>query len=105
MRIAIIPDPSGASAFYRAQFDKFTQQTGIRVELVGVEEDQFIQVLTSSAAAGELPDVIGSIPLSSVRTLSTNDLLNTDAAAVPRRCRRYGGCPPWSRRLRPSAWR
>jgi multiple sugar transport system substrate-binding protein len=62
--------------------DRFTRQTGVRVELVGVEEDQFNQVLTASAAAGELPDVIGSIPLSSVRTLSTNDLVITDATAA-----------------------
>jgi multiple sugar transport system substrate-binding protein len=71
-----LPDRVAAT---QAIINRFTQQTGIRVELVGVEEDQFNQVLTSSAAAGELPDVIGSIPLSSVRTLSTNDLVNTEA--------------------------
>jgi multiple sugar transport system substrate-binding protein len=74
-----LPDRVAAT---QAIIDRFSQQTGIRVELVGVEEDQFNQVLTSSAAAGELPDVIGSIPLSSVRTLSTNDLVNTDATAA-----------------------
>jgi multiple sugar transport system substrate-binding protein len=71
-----LPDRVAAT---QAIIDRFTQQTGIRVELVGVEEDQFNQVLTSSAAAGELPDVIGSIPLSSVRTLATNQLVNADA--------------------------
>ena len=55
----------------------FTQSTGIQVELVGVDEDQFNQLLTSAAAAGELPDVVGSQPLAAVRTLSANDLLNT----------------------------
>jgi multiple sugar transport system substrate-binding protein len=40
---------------------KFTAATGVKVDLVGVPEDQFNQVLTSSAAAGDLPDVIGSI--------------------------------------------
>jgi multiple sugar transport system substrate-binding protein len=59
--------------------DRFTQQTGIHVKLVGVEEDQFNQTLTASAAAGDLPDVIGSIPLSAVNTLATNDLTNSDA--------------------------
>ena len=57
----------------------FTESTGIQVELVGVDEDQFNQLLTSAAAAGELPDVVGSQPLAAVRTLSANDLLNTEA--------------------------
>lgn len=60
----------------------FTQSTGIQVELVGVDEDQFNQLLTSAAAAGELPDVVGSQPLAAVRTLSANDLLNTEATKV-----------------------
>jgi multiple sugar transport system substrate-binding protein len=60
----------------------FTEKTGIQVELVGVDEDQFNQLLTSAAAAGELPDVVGSQPLAAVRTLSANDLLNSEAAAA-----------------------
>lgn len=74
-----LPDRVAAT---QAIIDRFTQQTGVQVELVGVEEDQFNQVLTSSAAAGDLPDVIGSIPLSSVRTLATNDLVNSEATAA-----------------------
>ena len=61
---------------------KFTESSGIQVELVGVDEDQFNQLLTSAAAAGELPDVIGSQPLAAVRTLSANDLLNPEATAA-----------------------
>ena len=60
----------------------FTEKTGVQVELVGVDEDQFNQLLTSAAAAGELPDVVGSQPLAAVRTLSANDLLNPDATAA-----------------------
>jgi multiple sugar transport system substrate-binding protein len=60
----------------------FTEKTGIKVELVGVDEDQFNQLLTSAAAADELPDVIGSQPLAAVRTLSGNDLLNPEATAA-----------------------
>ncbi|HYH32382.1 MAG TPA: extracellular solute-binding protein [Pseudonocardia sp.] len=74
-----LPDRVAAT---QAIIDRFTQQTGIQVELVGVEEDQFNQTLTASAAAGDLPDVIGSIPLASVRTLSTNDLVNTEATGA-----------------------
>ncbi|MFP3822504.1 hypothetical protein SB658_27805, partial [Bacillus sp. SIMBA_008] len=33
--------------------DAFTEKTGIDVELVSVAEDQFAQLLTSSAAAGD----------------------------------------------------
>jgi multiple sugar transport system substrate-binding protein len=71
-----LPDRMAAT---QAIIDRFTQQTGIHVELVGVEEDQLNQTLTASAAAGDLPDVIGSIPLSAVNTLATNDLTNSDA--------------------------
>lgn len=61
--------------------DAFTTESGIKVELVPVAEDQFNQLLTSSAAAGDLPDVIGGVALPQVRTLSSNKLLNTDAVA------------------------
>ena len=61
--------------------DAFSQESGVEVELVPVAEDQFDQLLTSSAAAGDLPDVIGGISLPQVRTLSSNDLLDTDAVA------------------------
>ena len=61
---------------------KFTAETGVEVELVGVPEDQFNQVLTSSAAAGDLPDVIGSISLAQVRTLAANDLVDPAANAA-----------------------
>lgn len=71
-----IPDRVAAT---EAIIEDFTAETGIEVELVGVAEDQFNQVLTSGAAAGELPDVIGSIGLTQVRTLGANDLVNTQA--------------------------
>jgi len=62
--------------------DAFTEETGIEVELVSVAEDQFAQLLTSSAAAGDLPDVIGGISLPQVRTLSANEFVDTDAVAA-----------------------
>lgn len=74
-----IPDRVTAT---RQITNAFTEKTGIEVELVGVDEDQFNQLLTSAAAAGELPDVVGSQPLAAIRTLSANDLVNTDAAAA-----------------------
>src|SRR3712207_5787226 len=61
--------------------DAFTEETGTKVDLVPVAEDQFNQLLTSNAAAGKLPDVVGGIPLGQARTMSANQLLNTDAIA------------------------
>jgi multiple sugar transport system substrate-binding protein len=60
----------------------FTEETGIDVEFVGVDEDQFVQLLTSAAAAGELPDVVGSQPLAGVRTMAANEMVDSDAAAA-----------------------
>lgn len=57
---------------------EFTKSTGIKVDLVGVAEDQFSQIVTSAAAAGDLPDVIGALPLAAVRELEANDLLDTE---------------------------
>ena len=60
----------------------FTEASGVAVDLVPIDEDQFNQLLTSSAAAGELPDVVGALPLAGVQALATNELLDTDAAAA-----------------------
>ena len=61
--------------------DDFSQQSGLDVKLTAVAEDQFNQLLTSNAAAGELPDVIGGIPMGQARIMSANELLDTDAMA------------------------
>jgi multiple sugar transport system substrate-binding protein len=74
-----LPDRVAAT---QAIVDAFTKKTGIEVELVGVAEDQFNQLLTSAAAAGDLPDVIGSISLAQVRTLAANDLSDPDATGA-----------------------
>jgi multiple sugar transport system substrate-binding protein len=60
----------------------FTEESGIEVDLVAIDEDQFDQLLASSAAAGELPDVLGALSLSGVQALATNELVNTDVAAA-----------------------
>ena len=73
-----LPDRVAAT---QAIVDSFTAETGIEVELVAVAEDQFNQILTSNAAAGDLPDVMGGIPLGQIRTLSGNELIDTDAVA------------------------
>jgi multiple sugar transport system substrate-binding protein len=60
----------------------FTEESGIEVDLVAIDEDQFNQLLTSSAAAGELPDVVGALSLAGVQALSANELVNTDVPAA-----------------------
>jgi multiple sugar transport system substrate-binding protein len=57
---------------------EFTQQSGIKVNIVAVAEDQFDQTITSAAAADTLPDVVAALPLSALRTLESGDLLDTD---------------------------
>jgi multiple sugar transport system substrate-binding protein len=59
----------------------FTQQSGVEVDVVAVDEAQYNQLLVSSAASGELPDVIGGLGLPGVGALQANDLLDGDAAA------------------------
>ncbi|SDK11542.1 multiple sugar transport system substrate-binding protein [Nonomuraea maritima] len=66
-------------AVQNAVVDEFTRRTGIKVKLVGVAEDQFSQTITAAAAADDLPDVIGALPLASVRELEANDLLDTES--------------------------
>jgi len=57
----------------------FTKKTGVKVKLVGVDGSQFDQLVTSAAAAGKLPDVMGALPLDAVQYLAANDLVDTDA--------------------------
>jgi multiple sugar transport system substrate-binding protein len=73
-----LPDRVAAT---QAIVDAFTKESGIKVKLVAVAEDQFNQILTSNAAAGDLPDVMGGIPLGQIRTLSGNELIDTDAVS------------------------
>ncbi|WP_243715628.1 ABC transporter substrate-binding protein [Micromonospora sp. KC207] len=57
----------------------FTARTGTKVDLVTVAEDRFPALIATSAAAGELPDVVGSVSLAGVRTLAGNELLHPSA--------------------------
>ncbi|WP_406080766.1 ABC transporter substrate-binding protein [Micromonospora sp. NBC_00858] len=59
----------------------FTAKTGVQVELVTVNEDQFPSLISANAAAGDLPDVVGSVSLAGIRTLAGNELLHASANA------------------------
>ena len=56
----------------------FAGSSGVEVELVAVDPNQFNQLLISSAAAGRLPDVIGALPLAGVQLLATNELVDRE---------------------------
>ncbi|GIF67614.1 bicyclomycin resistance protein [Asanoa ishikariensis] len=60
--------------------DQFTAATGIQVKIVATDENQFTSLITSAAASGQMPDVVGALPLAAVSQMATNDLLDTDAA-------------------------
>jgi multiple sugar transport system substrate-binding protein len=64
----------------QALADKFTEQSGIKVNIVGTDENQFTQLITSAAAAGKLPDVVGALSLGAVAQMASNDLLDVEAA-------------------------
>jgi multiple sugar transport system substrate-binding protein len=74
-----LPDRVAAT---EAIVDAFVEDSGVDVEVVSVAEDQFAQLITSAAAAGDLPDVIGGISLPQVRTLSANELIDTQAVGA-----------------------
>jgi multiple sugar transport system substrate-binding protein len=57
---------------------RFEQKTGIDVKLVGVDESKLPQLIMSAAAAGNLPDVIGAVPLGQIWQMHGNELLNTE---------------------------
>ena len=73
-----LPDRVAAT---QAIVDRFTAATGIAVELVPVSEDQFNQLLTTSAAADDLPDV-GTV----IVAVGGGGLSSGVAAAVKLRC-------------------
>ncbi|MEN8583586.1 extracellular solute-binding protein [Burkholderia sp. RS01] len=73
-----LPDRMAKS---RAIVERFTAATGVTVDLVGIPAHRFKQMVASSAASGDLPDVIGSISLGQVRTLAASGLVNADLNA------------------------
>jgi multiple sugar transport system substrate-binding protein len=77
-----IEDVADRVAAQEAMMAEYTEQTGIEVELVAIAEDQFTTVLTSAAAANDLPDLVAALSLNGVNQLYTDDLLDTDAAAA-----------------------
>lgn len=69
-------------AIQQSIIDGFTKATGIQVNLVGIDDSQFNQLVESNALSGKLPDVMGALSLADVRTLEDQKLLDTTAAAA-----------------------
>ncbi|HEY0697039.1 MAG TPA: ABC transporter substrate-binding protein [Micromonospora sp.] len=74
-----LEDNADRIAATRAIVADFTAATGVKVDLVAVNEDQFPSLVASSAAAGDLPDVVGSLPMAGVQALAVDDLLHPSA--------------------------
>ena len=73
-------DQADRVAAQKKIMDDWAAKNGATVELVPVGEDQLVTVLTSAAAAGDLPDLIAALSLNGMSQLLTDDLLDTEAA-------------------------
>ena len=82
LTIWTIEDVADRVATQEAMMERYSEESGIDVELVAVAEDQLSTVLTSAAASGELPDAIAAVPLTSIYQFQIDDLLDTEAAAA-----------------------
>ncbi|MFC8596779.1 MULTISPECIES: ABC transporter substrate-binding protein [unclassified Isoptericola] len=61
----------------RAIMDRFTEETGVDVQLVAVDEAQVPQLIQSAVLSGDMPDVIGALSLSYVRQIADLGLVDT----------------------------
>ena len=62
--------------------EAFTAETGIDVTVVAIAEDQLQAQITSAAAAGTLPDVMGALSLGFVHALAADDIADPAAASA-----------------------
>jgi multiple sugar transport system substrate-binding protein len=60
--------------------DRWSEKSGIKVKVKGIDEDQLQSLITSSAAAGTLPDVIAALPLSYSQTLAAQRITDPQLA-------------------------
>jgi multiple sugar transport system substrate-binding protein len=59
---------------------RFQQQSGIKVDLSAIAEDQLATQVQSASAAGTLPDVMGALSLGFAHSLAADDIADPDAA-------------------------
>lgn len=58
----------------------FTKETGIKVDLVGIDETQAPQLLQSAALSGDMPDVAAAFPLGLVQEMNNLEMVDTKAS-------------------------
>lgn len=75
-----IEDKPDRIAAQQVMLDEYTAATGVETELVPIAEDQLTTALTSAAAARDLPDLVGALPLANVLSFAGDDILDTEAA-------------------------
>jgi multiple sugar transport system substrate-binding protein len=66
----------------QAIVDRFTEETGIEVELVAIAEGDLSTQVTAAVAGDTLPDVFGALSLGFTHSLATDGLANTEANAA-----------------------
>ena len=66
----------------QAIVDRFTEETGIEVELVAVAEADLTTQVTAAVAGDTLPDVFGALSLGFTHTLAADGLTNAEANAA-----------------------
>ena len=76
----VAEDDPGRVAAIRAILARFQRQSGIGVSLVPVDEDQLPAQVTNASGAGDLPDVLGALPLGALHALAADGLTDDDAA-------------------------
>ena len=66
----------------QAIVDRFTEETGIEVDLVAIGEGDFTTQVTSAVAGGSMPDVFGALNLGFTHSLATDGLVDLEANAA-----------------------
>jgi multiple sugar transport system substrate-binding protein len=82
LTIWTVEDVAERVAAQQAIVDAYSEESGVTVKLVPLAEDDLATVLASSAAAGDLPDAVGAVPLPGINQMSSDGLLDTDAAGA-----------------------
>lgn len=63
----------------QALIDRFTEETGIEVELVAIAEGDLATQVTAAVAGDTLPDVFGALSLGFTHSLASDGLANVEA--------------------------
>ena len=76
-----VEDDATRVAAQQQIFKAYEKESGVSVKLVALPENSLSTVLASSAAAGQLPDLVGAVSLGAVNQMHNDGLLDTKAAS------------------------